>query len=172
MALVNCSVVNLTLNKTVPPWSILSAGESGITIQQFYDEKIVCKVQELNEMDLESAFLGKSKESLDKIELSLSLDSAIHLFGPFLRYYTCDRPQQLPPMRNAFTVLMSSQRQLSLPGLPAPVTVRTIKDKLYNDCLELLKEENALFPGTEVNSSGKNFVKTVVECLWYVDGHH
>ena len=24
----------------------------------------------------------------------------------------------------------------------------------------------------EVNSSGKNFVKTVVECLWYVDGHH
>lgn len=172
MALVNCSVVNRTLNKTVLPWSILSAGESGITIQQFYDEKIVCKVQELNEMDLESAFLGKSKESLDKIELSLSLDSAIHLFGPFLRYYTCDRPQQLPPMRNAFTVLMSSQRQLSLPGLPAPVTVRTIKDKLYNDCLELLKEENALFPGIEVNSSGKNFVKTVVECLWYVDGHH
>ena len=109
MALVNCSVVNRTSNKTVLPWSILSAGESGITIQQFYAEKIVCKVHELNEMDLESAFLGKSKESLDKIELSLSLDSAIHLFGPFLRYYTCDRLQQLPPMRNAFTVLMSSQ---------------------------------------------------------------
>ena len=94
MALVNCSVVNRTLNKTVLPWSILSAGESGITIQQFYDEKIVCKVQELNEMDLESAFLGKSKESLDKIELSLLLDSVIHLFGPFLRYYTCDQVQQ------------------------------------------------------------------------------
>ena len=62
----------------------------------------------------------------------LSLDSAIHLIGPFLRYYTCDRLQQLPPMRNAFTVLMSSQRQLSLPGLPAPVTVRTKKDKLYS----------------------------------------
>ena len=59
MALVNCSVVNCTSNKTVLPWSILSAGESGITIQQFYDEKVVCKVHELNEMDLESAFLGK-----------------------------------------------------------------------------------------------------------------
>ena len=103
----------------------------------------------------ESAFLGKSKEFLDKIELSLSLDSAIHLFGPFLRYYTCDRLQQLPPMRNAFTVLMSSQRQLSLPGLPAPVTVRTKKDTLYNDFLELLKDKNALFSGIEVNSSGK-----------------
>ena len=72
---------------------MVSAGESGITIQQFYDKTIVCKVQELNEMDLESAFLGKSKDSLDKIELSLSLDSAIHLFRPFLCYYTCDRLQ-------------------------------------------------------------------------------
>ena len=120
-------------------------------------------------MDLESAFLGKSKESLDKIQVSLSLDSAIHLFGPFLRYYTCDRLQQLPPMHNAFTVLMSSQRQLSLPGLPAPVTVRTKKDKLYNNFLELLNKEKASFPGIEVNSSGKNFVKRVVECLWYVE---
>ena len=83
---------------------MVSAGESGFTIQQFYDEKIVCKVQELNEMNLESAFWGKS---LDKIELSLSLDSAIHLFGPFLRYYTCDQLQQLPPMRNAFPMLMA-----------------------------------------------------------------
>ena len=123
-------------------------------------------------MDLESAFLGKSKESLDKIQVSLSLDSAIHLFGPFLRYYTCNRLQQLPPMHNAFTVLMSSQRQLSLPGLPAPVTVRTKKDKLYNNFLELLNKEKASFLGIEVNSSGKNFVKRVVECLWYVDGCH
>ena len=50
--------------------------------------------------------------------------------------------------------------------------MRTKKDKLYNDFLKLLKEENALFPGIEFNSSGNNFVKTVVECLWHVDGHH
>ena len=36
----------------------------------------------------------------------------------------------------------------------------------------LLREENALFPAGEVDSSSKNFVKTIVECLWYVDGHH
>ena len=35
MALVNCSVVNCTSNKTVFPWSIMSAGKSGVTIQQF-----------------------------------------------------------------------------------------------------------------------------------------
>ena len=67
---------------------------------------------------------------------------------------------------------MSSQRQLSQPGLPASVTVRTRKDQLYNDFLGLLRDENALFPAGEVDSSGKNSVKTIVECLWYVDGHH
>ena len=84
-------------------------------------------------MALESAFPGKSKDSLDRIELSLSLDSVIQLFWPFLCYYTCNQLQQLPPMCIAFTVLVSSQRQLSLSGLPAPVTVHTKKDKLYNN---------------------------------------
>ena len=35
-----------------------------------------------------------------------------------------------------------------------------------------MKEESLLFPAAEVDSSGKNFVKKVVECLRYVDGHH
>ena len=43
---------------------------------------------------------------------------------------------------------------------------------MYNNFLEILKEENLLFSGAEINTSGKNFVKTMVECLWYVDGHH
>ena len=67
---------------------------------------------------------------------------------------------------------MSNQRQLSLPSLPASLAVRTKKDQLYNDFLGVLREENALFPAAEVDSLGKNFVKTIVECLWYVDGHH
>jgi hypothetical protein len=97
MALVNCSVLNRTSNKTVLPWSIMSV-ESGVTVQQFYDEKVVCKLPD--ELDLESAGLGKSKDSLDKIEMSLSLDSAIYMFGPFLRYYTCSRLHQLPGRLN------------------------------------------------------------------------
>ena len=63
---------------------------------------------------------------------------------PFLCYCTSSQLQQLPPMCNAFTVLVSSQRQLSLPGLPAPVTVCTKKDKLYNNFWGLLKEKNTV----------------------------
>ena len=61
MALVNCNVVNRTSNKTVLPWSILSAG---ITVQQFYDEEIVQRFPQ--PVDIEAAYLGRSKESLDK----------------------------------------------------------------------------------------------------------
>ena len=35
-----------------------------------------------------------------------------------------------------------------------------------------LVDKNVKFPAVEVASAGKNFVKTIVECLWYVDGHH
>ena len=85
MCLVNCCVVNGT-NKVLFPWSILATGESGVTVQQFYEQKVVHELNSSEDVELEAAFLGKSKESLDKIELSLSLDSAIPLFGPFLRY--------------------------------------------------------------------------------------
>ena len=84
MALVNCSVLNHALNKMILPWSILSVERSGVTIQQFYDEKITCKLSGKEQLD--SAYLGKSKESLDSIELCLALDSAVALFGPLLRY--------------------------------------------------------------------------------------
>ena len=44
MCLVNCCVVNVTTNKTIFPWSILSTGESGVTVKQFYEEKVVNKL--------------------------------------------------------------------------------------------------------------------------------
>lgn len=43
---------------------------------------------------------------------------------------------------------------------------------MHNDFVALLSEENMQFPAVEVDSTGKNLVKTIMECLWYVDGHH
>ena len=37
------TVLNRNLNRTLLPWSIMSM-ESGFTVQQFYDEKVVCKL--------------------------------------------------------------------------------------------------------------------------------
>ena len=84
---------------------------------------------------MESEFLGKCKDSLDRIKVSL----LVELFGPFLRYLTSDKQQELSATCDAFAVLMASQIEQSLPGLPLCVLVRT-KDKLYNKFLGLLKE--------------------------------
>lgn len=94
MSLLNCSVLNHSSNKTAFHWCILLTGDAGMTIQQFYEDKIICELQKqgvVNEIQLKFAFLGKSKDSLHRIHLWLSLDSAIQLFGPFLRYLTCDK---------------------------------------------------------------------------------
>ena len=172
MCLVNCCVVNVTTNRTIFPWSILSTGDSGVTVRQFYEEKVVNQLKSTGDVELEAAFLGKSKESLDIIDLSLSLDSAVPLFGPFLRYRTRSINQGSPPTRDALAILMSSQRQMSTPGLPPCVSVRTKKDQLFNDFVGLLKEENVAFPANEINSSGQMYTKLMVDSLWYVDGHH
>ena len=74
-----------------------STGESGVTVQHFYEQKVIQELNYPEELELEAAFLGKLKESLDKIELSLSLNSAIPLFGPFLRYRT-HSSEQVPPL--------------------------------------------------------------------------
>ena len=60
MCLVNCCIVNVTTNKTIFPWPILS---TGVTVKQFYEEKDVNKLNSPEEVELEAAFLGKSKES-------------------------------------------------------------------------------------------------------------
>lgn len=52
------------------------------------------------------------------------------------------------------------------------VTERNKKDKLYNDVLTMLEEENVVFPGDEVKSGGCVFLRAVVDSLWCLDDHH
>ena len=107
--LVNYCVLDKTSNKVVLPWNIVCAGASGDTVQQFFDEHVGSKLEELV-----SASLGKA------------------LFGPFLRFYVnnLNQPPRLD-IRNASVVLMASARSMSSPCLPEYVNVRTKKDQLY-----------------------------------------
>ena len=60
----------------------------------------------------------------------------------------------------------------SLPSLPEHTVVNNKKDQLHNDVLCFLKDKNVSFRGkTEANTTGKQYVKTLVNVLWYVDGH-
>lgn len=36
----------------------------------------------------------------------------------------------------------------------------------------MLEQVKVVFPGGEVKSGGQAFVRVIVDCLWYLDGHH
>ena len=71
-------------------------------IKQFYEEKVVCHIQQssTSSFQFESAFLGQSKSSLDQIELSIYLSTAISNYGGFLKYHVIDILQDPPPTQN------------------------------------------------------------------------
>ena len=71
----------------------------GVTLKQFYGEKVVCYIQQssTSSYQLESAFLGQSKPSLDQIELSICLSTVISNYGGFLKYHVIDILQNPHP---------------------------------------------------------------------------
>lgn len=75
-------------------------------------------------------------------------------------------------LRNAFTVLMDSQRQLQHGnnGLPFSRTVRDGRDRMYNDLITFLRELGVKWSDPEVN--GVPLLKCLTKTLWYIDGHH
>ena len=70
------------------------------------------------------------------------------LFGPLLHYYFYSM-QQFTQVRDTFA-MMASQKQLSQPGLPDTLPVRTKKDKTYNDFVVLHSAKHAV----EGNTTG------------------
>ena len=61
----------------------------------------------------------------------------------------------------------------SLPSLPECMVVNNKKNELCNDVLCLLKDKDVFFRGKteEANTTGKQYVKMLLNVLWYVDGH-
>ena len=179
MCMINCCMYNRSVNKTLFPWKFLSVDEAEISVKQHFERKVFQEIQNVenlpNELKVESAFFGRSKDSLDRIELSLVLETAASLFGPFLKYHVHvpDRPPLIPTV-NAFSVLMYNSQLLSRPRLPPTCSVmeHNKKDWLYNDVLKMLEENNVAFSGGEVKTSGQAFLRAIVDCLWDSNGHH
>ena len=176
MSLVNVSIFCTTLHRLLLPWKILAIGSPGRTVEQFFHDVAAPLVQSSSKsyMNLDKAFLGRSKDHLDEIDLQIVLDVAVCSFGAYVRYSTSQQSGQVEEcMRvNAFHVMMSSQRQLCLRKLPQKKTEYNSKDRLYNSILDFLQEIGLDFSTNEVDNAGVNLVRTLQECLWYIDGRH
>jgi hypothetical protein len=74
---------------------------------------------------------------------------------------------------NAFDLLRTASQRVSAPGLPPQVESPTNnKQKLHNAVLELLAERSCLFKGESIESTGRAFVTTLTNLLWYIDAAH
>ena len=89
--LVMVSVFCRSRHSLVMPWKILQIGEPGRTVEQFFHDVAWAKIQSTSSTTIEliSAYLGRSKESLDEVELSIQLDLAVATYGGYLRYVIC-----------------------------------------------------------------------------------
>ena len=73
---------------------------------------------------------------------------------------------------SAFDVMRQAMHEISRARTPSLTQEHTRKDKLYNAVVENLKNRGLQWRSDEVESSGVNFVKSLTEVLWYIDGHH
>ena len=59
--------------------------QPGHSIEQFYHDLASTKIQGTQGKTLKSAYLSRSKDGFDQVELSVATDEAVSLFGGFLR---------------------------------------------------------------------------------------
>ena len=70
MCMINCCVYNRSVSKTLFPWKILSVDEPGTSVEQYFKRKVFQEIQNVEnppkELKLESAFLGRSKDTCER----------------------------------------------------------------------------------------------------------
>ena len=121
-------------------------------------------------------FVGSTKDSLlDHVSPELPL-SPIVQFGKYMKVMivlennTQVNAEQHIMHQNAFEIMMTAQRLAS--QVPPQVTERNQKDMLYN-CLQAYCEKCELcWKAGEVKTLGVNFLDSLCDVLWYIDGHH
>ena len=135
---------------------------------------------ELKRTTLTQALVGSDKEKLMVTSVSQSVCSVCEEFGKYIRFIVEINDSEQPGVqqlstgtaRNAFSVMITAQRQIQQGdnGVPLTIHVKTNKDRLYNDLIQLMKELGVKW--SDPNSYAVPFLKKLSEILWYIDGHH
>ena len=98
MTLVNCCVVLEKRNGVLYPWKITSSQISAIALRGYYNNVIEPQLKISDDLQkrlqLTKGYLGKSKESLDLIDLDIDLNLAIGTFGSFIKYVVDDEREE------------------------------------------------------------------------------
>ena len=131
-------------------------------------------------MQIADVFVGSSRNTLlDCTDASLALAPVVIQFGQYLKVLVtlqeCDAPMSTDTAEVGpcvFDVMQQAMCEQSRARTPPLIQECNGNDRLYNGVLENLKQRGLQWRPDEVESSGVNFVKSLTEVLWYIDGHH
>lgn len=125
--------------------------------------------------EIEDIFIGKSKDSLDRIgDHSLATSEVVTVFWHFIKYFVkcCSTPQS-KPLVNAFNVMMQAQADLDNVGSSPMLLVKNKLDQLNNNLNAMVRSEGLFWKADEVHGgTAKNTLHALSDALWYVDGSH
>ena len=121
-------------------------------------------------------FIGNTRDRLlDRAEPELTLSPVVVEFGKYMKIVVVLNElvsMNQPQSRSVLDVMRQAQQALAQPKTPSKTIERNNKDKLFNALVDYLEEHGLFWRADEVDSFGVNFVKSLCEVLWYIDGHH
>ena len=97
---------------------------------------------ELSSCILRSVFIGQDKATANSaVEITVNVVSVCSVFGWHIKFIV-SVPEQGESsshdvLKNAFSIMMESQRRICAQTLPQPISEKNKKDKLFNDLLQL-----------------------------------
>ena len=135
------------------PWKVLQSGEPGKIVEQLIHDNEIAKIQSLSSTTIEliSAYLGRSKESIDEIELS------IPLLLPIVVPSMCDLSTQTKWTKTSSECICYVDG-IAMTAVPTKTSWETDKTQLLRLTLQCntrfaVRNKNQ-FPSDEVDHSG------------------
>ena len=174
LQLVNASVASF--GKTLFPWTIACVSEVEHSVADFFYEDIKPRISDCApRCELLSEQVGQEKNSLDNVDISVPIIAVISSFGRYLKY-SVTIFQTASSSEAATTTLSSSALSQSadcvlLSTVIQPADQKTMKDKLFNDILQLLVSVKIYICINEIPIM-KKLIVLLRNVFWHIDGHH
>jgi hypothetical protein len=90
MTIINYCVFCNTGKRSVVPWQICAVNPPSLTFRNFFLSEVLPQCGD--NCEIADVFVGKSKESLDRVNYELVIADVICVFGPFVKFNTITEP--------------------------------------------------------------------------------
>ena len=160
-----CNIVVLVANRTVVPWLVISVEPIVNFADCFLEIKSgkflnISTSLELSASILQSVYIGQDKATANSIiEKTVNVVSVCSIFGWHVKFIVSvpeeGESSSQHVFKNAFSIMMESQRRICAQTLPQPIPERNKTDKLFNDLLQLANQRGLKLPHSDIESAKK-----------------